>query len=104
MHTVLYLLVIAGQLKFPEGDEKTQCPVRQIVYHLNRISLKTRQGRSLLHLACCASTPVDDFHTNDVCRSAESVFTTLMYSYMMMMNCWHFFFQISLWYYCSTAD
>ncbi|CAG0890426.1 unnamed protein product [Darwinula stevensoni] len=68
MHTVLYLLVIAGQLKFPEGDERTQCPVRQIIYRLNRIPLKTRQGRSLLHLACCASTPVDDFHTNDVCR------------------------------------
>ncbi|CAG0906208.1 unnamed protein product [Darwinula stevensoni] len=66
MHSVLYLLVMAGQLKLPEGDDN----IRQIISHLNRIPLKTRHGRSLLHLACWASTPVPDDYTyfSDVCR------------------------------------
>lgn len=30
--------------------------------------MKLRDGQTLLHLAVNGVTPVDDFHTNEVCR------------------------------------
>ena len=33
---------------------------------------RTRKGRTLLHLAVDAETPVDEFHTNSVVRSQFS--------------------------------
>lgn len=32
------------------------------------MDLRTRDGQTLLHLAVNGHTPVDDFHTNDVCK------------------------------------
>ncbi|KAB7497088.1 hypothetical protein Anas_10556 [Armadillidium nasatum] len=35
---------------------------------LVRVGAKNRNGQSLLHLAVNPDTPVDDFHTNHVCK------------------------------------
>lgn len=51
-----------------------QCPdeekfkVNRMVFTINQFNMTLRDGQSLLHLACNAETPVDDFHTNDICK------------------------------------
>lgn len=65
--TVLYILVIMTKLlKF--CTKKEEFRVHQLVFRLNKLKLKMRDGQSLLHLCVNAETPVDDFHTNDVCK------------------------------------
>lgn len=38
------------------------------VHQLCALEMKLKDGQTLLHLAVNADTPVDDFHTNDVCK------------------------------------
>lgn len=40
----------------------------QLVVKINKLDLRLRDGQTLLHLAVNGVTPVDDFHTSDVCR------------------------------------
>lgn len=39
-----------------------------LVHKLCALKMSLRDGQTLLHLAVNAKTPVDDFHTNDVCK------------------------------------
>ena len=66
--TVLYVLVIITKLmkKDVKGGDKFE--VHQLVFKLNKLNVTTRDGQSLLHLCVNFQTPVDDFHTNDVCK------------------------------------
>ncbi|XP_023231567.1 protein fem-1 homolog B-like [Centruroides sculpturatus] len=67
VHTVLYLLVIVTKfLKKCTKEQETH--IYQLVYRLNRLALSTRNNSTLLHLTVNADTPVDDFHTKNVCR------------------------------------
>lgn len=49
-------------------DEKDIKKARYLVYKLCALKMTLRDGQTLLHLAVNANTPVDDFHTNDVCK------------------------------------
>jgi len=40
----------------------------KMVYQLNHMGLKLRDGQSLLHLSVNGISPIDDFHTSDVCK------------------------------------
>lgn len=40
----------------------------EIIFTLNKMGVRLRDGQTLLHLAVNGVTPVDDFHTSDVCR------------------------------------
>lgn len=65
--TALYLITILTNLfKKCPGNEKFE--VRRLIFSLNKMNLTMRDGQTLLHLSCNSETPVDDFHTNDVCR------------------------------------
>lgn len=65
--TVLYILVIITKLmKFCTKKEKFH--VNCLVFRLNQLQVAMRDGQTLLHLCVSADTPVDDFHTNDVCK------------------------------------
>ncbi|XP_067002835.1 protein fem-1 homolog B isoform X2 [Anabrus simplex] len=65
--TVLYILVIITKLmKF--GTKKDEFHINRLVFRLNQLQLAMRDGQTLLHLCVNAETPVDDFHTNDVCK------------------------------------
>lgn len=65
--TVLYLLILITKLlKKCTKDEELE--VYQLVYKLNNMSLNTKDGFTPLHLTVNPDTPVDDFHTNDVCK------------------------------------
>ncbi|KAJ9592024.1 hypothetical protein L9F63_001463, partial [Diploptera punctata] len=65
--TVLYILVIITKLmKF--CSKKEEFHVNRLVFRLNQLQVSTRDGQTLLHLCVNADTPVDDFHTNDVCK------------------------------------
>jgi Fem-1 homolog b len=69
--TVLYILTIMTKcLKNPdvELDDEDVKLVYKYVVQLNKMDLKLRDHQTLLHLACNGVSPVDDFHTNDVCR------------------------------------
>lgn len=69
--TVLYLLTIITKLmKNPSTciTEENLCEVHRTVYKLNQMSVRLRDDQSLLHLAVNGVTPVDDFHTDDICR------------------------------------
>lgn len=69
--TALYLcIIITKLLKMSElnVDEDERDRAHRLVYTLNRMNLKLRDGQTLMHLAVNGITPVDDFHTSDVCR------------------------------------
>lgn len=57
-------------------EKETQ--VHHTVYSLVRVEARTRSGQSLLHLAVNPETPVDDFHTNHICRFPCATTTKLL--------------------------
>ncbi|CAL8260164.1 unnamed protein product [Merluccius merluccius] len=65
LFTFLYLACIST--KTACGDDGERARINKHIYTLVRRDPRSRQGSSLLHLAVSSSTPVDDFHTNDVC-------------------------------------
>ncbi|XP_054159146.1 protein fem-1 homolog B-like [Oppia nitens] len=67
IHTALYLIVIITKImKFLSNDEEFL--LCQMIYHLNKLNLKTKDGSSILHLSVNADTPIDDFYTKNVCK------------------------------------
>ncbi|KAJ2948672.1 hypothetical protein O0L34_g7928 [Tuta absoluta] len=67
VRTALYLVAVAGRLlEDPDNSEETIRAVRTAIFNLRGARL--RAGQTLLHLACDRRTPVDDFHTSDVCQ------------------------------------
>ncbi|KAI5640138.1 ankyrin repeats (3 copies) domain-containing protein [Phthorimaea operculella] len=67
VRTALYLVAVAGRLlEDPGNSEETIRAVRTAIFNLRGARLRT--GQTLLHLACDRRTPVDDFHTSDVCQ------------------------------------
>nr|XP_057931344.1 protein fem-1 homolog B [Doryrhamphus excisus] len=73
--TFLYLACITT--KTPCGDEERIC-INKHVYDVIQLDPRSREGASLLHLAISSSTPVDDFHTNDVCSFPNAQVTKLL--------------------------
>lgn len=65
--TTLYILTILTRL-VKEGTEEEKFNVHRMVFALNQLQISLRDGQTALHLACNVETPVDDFHTNDVCK------------------------------------
>nr|CAD7401983.1 unnamed protein product [Timema cristinae] len=65
--TVLYILVIITKL-MQQCCKEGEFHVHRLVFKLNQLQVATRDGFTLLHLCVNADTPVDDFHTNDVCK------------------------------------
>ncbi|XP_043223014.1 protein fem-1 homolog B-like isoform X2 [Amphibalanus amphitrite] len=67
MTTVLYMLMIANRL-LPSATADQELDVCRAGYRLCQMGQVTRRGRSLLHMATFADTPVDDFHTSNICK------------------------------------
>ena len=65
--TTLYLLTILTKL-FIKCSEEEKFNMNRMVFMLNQLQVQLRDGQTLLHLSCNAETPVDDFHTNDICK------------------------------------
>ncbi|KPJ09535.1 Protein fem-1-like B [Papilio machaon] len=67
VRTALYLVAVAARLlEDPEHDEESRSAVRRAIFGLRSVRLQS--GQTLLHLAADRRTPVDDFHTSDVCH------------------------------------
>ncbi|XP_043283534.1 protein fem-1 homolog B isoform X2 [Venturia canescens] len=71
--TTLYILTILTKLMTINGygkncDEPEVKRAHYLVHKLCALRCTFTNGRTLLHLAVNAKTPVDDFHTNDVCK------------------------------------
>ncbi|XP_039758993.1 protein fem-1 homolog B isoform X2 [Pararge aegeria] len=67
VRTALYLVAVAARLlENSDNDEETTSAVRRAIFRLRNARL--RSGQTLLHLAVDRRTPVDDFHTSDVCQ------------------------------------
>lgn len=69
--TSLYLLVIMTKLMKNRHIKITVENLKDLyclVFQLNRLDVKLRDGQRLLHLAVNGVSPVDDFHTSDVCK------------------------------------
>ncbi|KAG5677884.1 hypothetical protein PVAND_007601 [Polypedilum vanderplanki] len=69
--TGLYLLTIATKLMKNRRVKVTSDNLKELyrmVYQMNHMNLKLRDGQTLIHLACNGISPVDDFHTSDVCK------------------------------------
>lgn len=49
-------------------DESEVKKAHILVHKLCSLQMALKDGQTLLHLAVNADTPVDDFHTNDVCK------------------------------------
>lgn len=65
--TALYLVTITTKLLGKAGTDHEH-QVFKHVYRLNRLDARTKEGSTLLHLAASVDTPVDEFHTSDICR------------------------------------
>lgn len=71
MFTSLYLLTIMTKLmknKHTKINNENIKDLYQMVFQLNRMDVMLRDGQRLLHLAVNGISPVDDFHTSDVCK------------------------------------
>ncbi|GAB1861239.1 Protein fem-1-like protein B [Camponotus japonicus] len=69
--TTLYILTILTKLMTLNGNRCDESDLRQayhLVHKLCALQMCLKDGQTLLHLAVNAETPVDDFHTNDVCK------------------------------------
>ena len=69
--TSLYLLTIMTKLMKNRHTKITSENLKDLyrmVFQLNRMDVKLRDGQRLLHLAVNGVSPVDDFHTSDVCK------------------------------------
>lgn len=69
--TTLYVLTILTKLitlNENRYDESDLSKVHQLVHKLCSLRIHLKDGQTLLHLAANVETPVDDFHTNDVCK------------------------------------
>lgn len=69
--TGLYLITIVTKILKRDPSLVTTDELREIqdiVTVFVAMNPKLRNGQTLLHLALNAQTPVDDFHTNDVCQ------------------------------------
>lgn len=71
MTITLYILTILTKLLAinEKGHDKVEVKkAHHLVHKLCALKLSLKDGQTLLHLAVNADTPVDDFHTNDVCK------------------------------------
>lgn len=75
LFTFLYLACISTKIGCGE-DERAR--INKHIYDLIQLDPRSREGSSLLHLAISSSTPVDDFHTNDVCSFPSAQVTKLL--------------------------
>lgn len=69
--TSLYLLTIMTKLmknRHSKISVENLKDLYRMVFQLNRMDVKLRDGQRLLHLAVNGVSPVDDFHTSDVCK------------------------------------
>lgn len=69
--TSLYLMVIMTKLMKNRHIKISVDHLKDLyclVFQLNRMDVKMRDGQRLLHLAVNGVSPVDDFHTSDVCK------------------------------------
>ncbi|XP_022614865.1 protein fem-1 homolog B [Seriola dumerili] len=73
--TFLYLACIST--KTTCSDEE-RARINKHIYDLIQLDPRSREGSSLLHLAISSTTPVDDFHTNDVCSFPNAQVTKLL--------------------------
>lgn len=73
--TFLYLVCISTKTNCSDEERAT---INKHIYDLIQLDPRTREGCSLLHLAISSSTPVDDFHTNDVCSFPNAQVTKLL--------------------------
>uniref|UniRef100_A0A1A8F6Z2 Protein fem-1 homolog B n=1 Tax=Nothobranchius korthausae TaxID=1143690 RepID=A0A1A8F6Z2_9TELE len=73
--TFLYLSCISTKTTCSD-EERSR--INKHIYDLIQLDPRTREGSSLLHLAISSSTPVDEFHTNDVCSFPNAQVTKLL--------------------------
>lgn len=69
--TALYLCTILTKILTRDNvtpSDNVKSSIYKLVFALNKMNLRHRDGQGLLHLAVNGITPVDDFHTSDVCR------------------------------------
>lgn len=69
--TSLYLLTIMTKLMKNKHTKITNENLKDLysmVFKINQMDVKLRDGQRLLHLAVNGVSPVDDFHTSDVCK------------------------------------
>lgn len=69
--TALYLLTIMTKLMKNRHSKITIDNLKDLyrmVFQVNRMDVKLRDGQRLIHLAVNGVSPVDDFHTSDVCK------------------------------------
>ncbi|XP_073509569.1 protein fem-1 homolog B [Phyllobates terribilis] len=75
LYTFLYLVCISTKT---QRSEEEQSRINKQIYRLVHLDPRTREGCSLLHLSVDSGTPVDDFHTNDVCSFPSAPVTKLL--------------------------
>ncbi|KAK6476952.1 protein fem-1-like protein B [Huso huso] len=81
--TFLYLVCISTKT---QCNEEERARVNKQIYNLIQLDPRSKEGSTLLHLAINPNTPVDDFHTNDVCSFPNALVTKLLISCGAQVN------------------
>ena len=68
MAIFLYLIVILTKSQICFAPEEVHEAMKIIHEVVAKAKPETTSGRTLLHFAVDSETPVDDFHTNDICK------------------------------------
>jgi len=76
--TSLYLVMILTKVSKSNKEDKVEFAAMKEIYRLVQLNPLTSTGSSLLHLTVNQQTPVDDFHTNEVCKFPCSSTTKLL--------------------------
>lgn len=69
--TALYLLTIMTKLmknRYQKTTPENLKDLYRMVFELNKMDVRLRDGQRLLHLSVNGVSPIDDFHTSDVCK------------------------------------
>ncbi|XP_071952532.1 protein fem-1 homolog B-like [Antedon mediterranea] len=77
IHTYLYLLACVTH-KSVEKTEEQDVLYKKEVYRFLRLCPRTEDGSTPLHLVVNYLTPVDDFHTNYICKIPSKNLTSLL--------------------------
>ncbi|KAK3751982.1 hypothetical protein QZH41_001918 [Actinostola sp. cb2023] len=65
LHRSLYLLTIFNKLQYKDSEEKS---LQKLLYQYLCMDPRTKQGKTLLHLAVSSKTPTDEHYTRDICH------------------------------------
>lgn len=66
IHTIYIIVIVCKIIATISEDE--QYELKKLIHKIIKVGATTKNGYTMLHLCVDSDTPVDSFHTEDVCQ------------------------------------